>query len=296
MPTVYIAEDWNSLSTGPNNNPDGWDLQFGSGVVYNYFQNGGGQYPTDNWYQFQGGNLYTPNILSTPYEASIFWGFQVNEGALSIGGLTLLGLNAAATGTLALLIVRSEVNNSVSLYGFGDQLLYNTSNPPIPTDINPGFVYQQGIWYYAQLNVTLETDPGGSGYLQIIFELAINGISVASGSKLTNLYVPDLFSLGIWQLLFPSAATGFTGLSRIVMESPVPIDTYPNPTSPLPETITQMVMEYAQNPDDSSVEISQTAIEYASFPKIGSSVDISQMLIEVAFLPGAAGGWIVQEA
>ncbi len=294
---TYLTEDFNSVPLGPNNNPDGWNLSFGNGVVFGFSQNGGGQYPVDNWYQFNGGNLFSPGIPFMPASITVFWGFNVGLGALTAGGIVINALNAAATGNIPLLTVRSEQNNSFSVIGFPNtQILYNTSNPPFPPP-NPTFIYQQGIWCYAQLNVTFQSDPGGSGVVQVAYELAIDGISIASGTHLTGVLLSSIFAIGVWQVQFPGAITGFLGLSRIVVEDRVAVNTFPNPTVPLPESIEQMVLEYSSKPGDSSILISQALIEQASFPSIPSSVDISQMAIEVAYKVAPFGsGWIVQEA
>jgi hypothetical protein len=299
--STYIDENWYGIATGPTNNPDGWDLSFGNGIIYPY--SSGGQYG-NQFYQFNGGNFYSPYTLtlSAPYTVSLFWGWNVSQGSISAGGVVLLALNAAATGYIPILTVRSEVNNSLSVIGYPNtQVLYNTSNPaddlgqPCPT-----FIYEQGIWYYSQLNATFEVDPAGSGLVQVAYEFAINGATIASGTKLTGVIATDLFGIGVWLLQFPSALTGYLALSNITLQDRVSLGTYPHPPVPpitLNEDICQMVVEYAQKPGDSNVDITQMIIEAATMPSPFSSVDISQMVIEVAYLPGLSStGWIVQEA
>lgn len=298
--STYISENWNTVPLGPTNNPDGWDLSFGNGVCYPY--SAGGQYSPNNFFQYNGGNLYSPYslTLSAPYTVSLFWGFNVSQGSLSVGGVVFLALNAAANGYIPLLTVRSEVNNSLSIVGYPNtQVLFNTSRPADDmTDPNPTFIYEQGVWYYAQLNATFVIDPGGSGLIQASYHLAINGSTIASGIDVIGVIATDVFEIGVWLLQFPSALTGYTAITNITLEDLVPIGDYPNPpVLPIKEDISQFVLEYAEKPGDSHLDISQMLIEYSVFPDPPSSVDISQMVIEVAYKPGLGGsGWIVQEA
>ena len=289
----YLNEDWNSTSPGITTTPGSppWACFFTSATVYLFNQPGngvfGGQYPTDHWLQFPSGGLFSPVIPSQPFEISLFFGFAINQTGAAGPGMALTGLNAAATGTIGLISLRGETNNSLTLLDGTGNVLINTSSLAPPAAVDPTFIYSQGIWYYVQINLKLVNN---GGVVQTFWEIAINGISLGSGSKNSGVLVSDLFTLGFYQLSFGAPTETYMALSRIVLEDQVPIDTYPNPGTPMVQA-TQMVIEPAYRPTDSLVEASQMVIEFANFPATPSSVDISQMVIEVAYLPGFGQGF-----
>jgi hypothetical protein len=298
---AYIDEDWNSVPTGPNNAPDGWDLSFGSGVVFPF--SAGGQYPSDNFYQFNAGNLYSPIIPDAPTKVSLFWGFNVSQGSINAGGVIFNALNAAATGILPILELRSEGNNSFTLLDGGANIIFNSSYPvdydSFVVSVDPSYIYQQGIWNYAQLNVEFQSvadSHTGVPYVKAIYDLAVNSVGLFSGEVQTAIRVDSLFGIGVFQLQFPGALTGFLSLSRIVLEDQVGMGDFPQPAPTVNGQIIQEVVEWGGVPNDSSAVAMQLVVESASFPLVSSSVDVSQMVIEVAYFPILGTGWVVSEA
>ncbi len=160
-----------------------------------------------------------------------------------------------------------------------------------------GFALYPDRWYFAQINLKLDTVLG---LLRCETQIAIDAQIVidSMGPIVSTITTAGLSNAtaSVNKFQFHDATTTSI-IDEIVVNAPRDaMPTYPNPGATVNARATQMVVEHAELIDSSSVRMTQGVVEHAILPD-SQQVRITQMIIEVAMQAVApVGKWTIEEA
>jgi hypothetical protein len=284
-PTILIHDDIQTSSLGgPQTAGVGWA---GNGIIY--AADGGpgdgftppvGPYGLQ-WIRYGAQQVFSP-ILSVPLtDATLFFSVMCGTGNLLVfTQLAFLIFDPVLSRQIPCFYLNGSADGSLSALTADGQLIFNSGKA--------NEIYLQNlVWYYIQVNVSFSTV---SGFINVTCSVAVQGVSVGSGSKLST--IPATSGLGMNQFYFSSGATGGIGLCNMALCHQVPLCltnpsnyiTQPSigPPNTTPNSvIQQLIMEIGALPTDSNLIVQQLVNELALLPT-NTNVVIQQLVIELA--------------
>ena len=284
MSTIYVSDPWDGLSPGFSGAPPGWTL-FGSSTVFA----SDGAFPGHNFGNGFFSPLNTP-VFSDPNPSTAapliqcMFGAQVNNAfQFQVSIKDLVG-----NPRVVLSLIR-QGDQSLSLKtGFAptDFLLCpSASNERANSGLITSTYFYQHVWYYFQLNIGVETDPGGSGNLKVTSDLIVDGQAAIPASNAAILPL-SLFQTtgGGATLVSEFDQCSWFGDPNVSYLTQVQISDQgvgvPDPTHPI-QRIPQAVIEPGVVPVNANIRIPQAVIESSILP-VTANIRIPQMVIELA--------------
>lgn len=262
---AFYDEDFQSYAIG-SFLPLGNFTPFGLGVIV-----AGGPSGTDR-------SLSLINIAQydrgSGYLASFSEFVAVNKTS---GGVILQFLNGPNGGGATFNLVEVGIENDSTVTA-----TCPTDNLVLGNSLDELFVFNS--WNFFQVNITL-TDALNSGVLcvNIAGEIALNGRSILTFNKLTNVAVSQLTN-GTSEVNKFNLATNSCLYDAYTLDSLQPIVSYPHPGTPS-ALVLQGVIELGEEPDDANVQVFQGATELALLPDSAKIIDY-QGVIELLITRG----------
>lgn len=280
-----IYENFSSLPVGSPLTPPGWTVSFGSTLIQMGIK-------TDNPSSHVcklGGTLYQYEEWPAPQNGTLQFWFAVTQGSIGLPVLCQL--------------VSTQVSNNaqfplVTLFGENDASLTIRINGVFVgnTGIN-NFYFQQGVFYWVQLNFSLATYGDNEIYFPLV-QLGINGVKLIDGSVPHTGVFSTNVQAAITGVSFQGALTGFTQLAEITFAAPnETIPDYPNQATTYNARASQGILELSIDPFSANARVSQGIIEHGDLPN-RANARVSQGVIEIAAytkVPVAGKGWIIKE-
>lgn len=285
VPTILIQDTIQSSATGgPQTAGTGWS---GSGIIYaandgphDGFTPSFGPYGLQ-WFRLAATQLFS-STLTIPLLTSTFF-FSAMGATGNLGAFTeliYLVFDPLLGRQVPVFFLVGQPDGSVSAVTADGQIIFNSGK------LNNIYLYNLE-WYYYQVNVTFSSS---SGFINVDCSIAIQGISVGSGTVTTGIL--STHGLGMNQFQFQSGATGGVGLSNMALCDQVPLAltnpsnyiTQPSigPPNTTPNAVIQQLLsEIARLPTNANAIMQQLLIEVGNLPT-NTNLVIQQMVIEIA--------------
>lgn len=282
-----IYENFSSLPIGSTAPPPGWVVSFGNTLIQQGIKT---DTPTSHVCRLSGTLFQYETFLFPPQSGTLQFWFAVTPGSIGLPVLCQL---------LATQISNNQSFPILTLFGETDSsLTIRVNNIYVNNTGQPGFYFQQGIFYWVQLNFTLTVDPTTQEIGYNLIQLAINGHKLIDNSLLHTGIFATSIQPDVTGISFQGALTGFTQLAEISFDTPnESIPHYPNLATVINAKLSQGVLEVDGLPIDANARVSQGAIELIELPN-RSHARVSQGVIEIAAytkVPTSGQGWVIKE-